>query len=757
MSDPAAEIRTRPLSEAIGERYLSYALSTIMSRSLPDVRDGLKPVQRRLLHAMRLLKLDPDQGFKKCARIVGEVMGKYHPHGDSAIYDAMVRLAQDFAQRYPLVDGQGNFGNIDGDNAAAMRYTEARLTDVALALLDGIDENTVDFRPSYDGIEEEPVVLPAAFPNLLANGVTGIAVGMATAIPPHNVAEICEATLHLIKHPNATIEALVKYLPGPDFPTGGVLVEAPDSILEAYSTGRGGFRLRARWHKESLKGGGYQVIVTEMPYQVQKAKLIERIADLITAKKLVLLADVRDESSDDVRLVLEPKTRNVDADILMESLFKATDLEVRASLNMNVLDAHGVPRVMTLREVLQAFLDHRHEVLLRRTQHRLDKIAHRLEVLSGYLIAYLNLDEVIRIIREEDDPKKEMMQRWSLSEIQVDAILNMRLRALRKLEEIEIQKEYDALAAEQADLQDLLADEPRRWKTIAGQIRDIAKKFGKRKARDGSVMGTRRTEIGTPPPVIEVPVEAVIEKEAVTVICSAQGWIRAMKGHLEEDSDIKFKEGDGPDHFLHAETTDKLLIFGSNGRFYTVAIDKLPKGRGHGEPLRLSIDLPNEHEVISLRLHRPGPDGTGTQKLLMASDDGRGFQIAEQDVIAQTRNGKQIMNVGDDAKAIACFPITGDRVAVVSDSRKLLIFPLDELPEMGRSRGVILQKLKAGQALLPAEKLVDIVTFSALEGLTYGSAAKVKKLTDLSEWLGKRGAVGKKTPTAWPKSGKIRD
>ena len=594
------DIREAGLAEALGERYLAYALSTIMARSLPDVRDGLKPVHRRLLYAMRELRLDPAAGFKKCARVVGDVIGKYHPHGEVAVYDALVRLAQEFAVRYPLVDGQGNFGNIDGDNAAAMRYTEARLTRVAELLLQGIDEDAVDFRSTYDGEGHEPVVMPAAFPNLLANGAQGIAVGMATSIPPHNIGEIASALLHLLKHPNATIEKLVEFIPGPDFPTGGILIEPRESVIEAYKSGRGSFRVRARWTVERLKGGTYQVVVTEMAYQVPKARLIERIAELLHEKKLALLADIHDESAEDVRLVLEPKSRNVEPEILMESLFRATDLEIRYPLNLNVLDADNTPRVMTLREALKAFLDHRHDVLIRRSKHRLATIERRLEVLDGFLIAYLNLDEVIRIIREDDEPKATMMRRWKLTDTQVEAILNMRLRALRKLEEIEIKTEHKGLTAERKDLKDLLKDEARRWKTIAGQIDDLKKEFS-----PSSPLGRRRTEIADAPEPIEVPIEALVEREPVTVICSEKGWIRTMKGHMtpEAPAEVKYKEGDRARFVLPAQSTDKLLLFGTNGRFYTLGIDKLPGGRGHGEPVRLMIDLGNDQDFVQLLVH----------------------------------------------------------------------------------------------------------------------------------------------------------
>ena len=735
---PAGEIRDVKLSDALSERYLSYALSTIMARSLPDVRDGLKPVHRRLLFAMRQLRLDPNTGFKKSARVVGDVIGKFHPHGDQSIYDALVRLAQDFSLRFPLIDGQGNFGNIDGDNAAAMRYTEARLTEVAAALLDGVDEDAVDFRATYDGEAEEPVVLPGGFPNLLANGAQGIAVGMATSIPPHNVGEICDALLHVIKAPNATIDKLVDLMPGPDFPTGGILVEGRDSILEAYRTGRGSFRLRARWEVEKIKGGGFQVVVTEIPFQVQKSRLIEKIAELLLARKLALLADVRDESTDEVRLVLEPKSRNVDPEVLMESLFRQTDLEVRVGLNMNVLDADNTPRVMNLREVLRAFLDHRHDVLKRQTQHRLDKIAHRLEVLDGYLIAYLNLDEVIRIIREEDDPKAKMMKRWKLSDVQAEAILNMRLRALRKLEEVTIREEHSALSKEQKELKLLMKDEHRRWAAIGEQVKDIKARFGQKTS-----LGKRRTEVGDVPSEVVVPLEAVVEREPVTVLCSAKGWVRTLKGHQEDVSDAKYKEGDRERFVVMAQTTDKLLVFATNGRFYTLGVDKLPGGRGFGEPLRLMMGLPNDQDIVAVFVHQPG------RKLLVASSDGRGFVVPEDEVVAQTKNGKQVLNPGEGVEAAVCRGVEGDTVAVIGDNRKLLLFPLDEVPEMTRGRGVILQNYKDGG-------LSDAKTFNRKEGLTWAAGAgRTRTETDLRAWVGKRAQAGRLPPNGFSKSNKF--
>lgn len=729
------EIRQEAFKDALSERYLSYALSTIMARSLPDVRDGLKPVHRRLLHAMRQLRLDPDQGYKKCARVVGDVMGKYHPHGDQAIYDAMVRLAQEFAVRYPLVDGQGNFGNIDGDNAAAMRYTEARMTEVAQALLDGIDEDAVDFRDTYDGEGDEPVVLPSNFPNLLANGATGIAVGMATSIPPHNVGEICDALAHLLKTPNATIAKLVSLMPGPDFPTGGVLVEDRETVVEAYASGRGSFRVRAKWEEESLGRGQYQVVVTEIPYQVQKSRLVERIAELMHARKLPLLGDIREESADDIRLVLEPKSRNVTAEMLMESLFRNTDMESRIGLNMNVLDAETVPRVMDLREVLQAYLDHRHEVLVRRTKFRLEKIADRLDVLKGYMVVFLNLDEVIAVIREEDDPRAVMKKRWKLNDAQVDAILNMRLRSLRRLEEIAIREEIEGLEGEQKTLKALLRDKAKRTKLLADEIATLKKTFGPKME-----LGRRRTEIADAPAPVAVPVEAMIEREPVTIVCSEKGWVRTIKGQGINPKELKFKEGDRGRFVIPAETTDKLLVFGTNGRFYTVAVDKLPGGRGHGEPLRLMFDLGNDAEIVTLEVHKPG------DKLVVASSDGRGFVVPEDEVVAQTKSGKQVLNVKGDVEAVACARAEGDHIAVLGKKRKMIVFALSELPEMSRGRGVKLQSYGTG------DSLADVATFAMSEGLTTRTGDRHRTFAgdELKDWVGKRAQAGRKVPKGFP-------
>ena len=730
------DIRPVGFADALSERYLSYALSTITARSLPDVRDGLKPVHRRLLHAMRLLKLDPEAGFKKCARVVGDVIGKYHPHGDTAVYDALVRLAQEFAVRYPLVDGQGNFGSIDGDNAAAMRYTEARLTAVAAALLDGIGQDTVDFRATYDGEDEEPVVLPARFPNLLANGASGIAVGMATSIPPHNAGELCDALVHLLKHPKATVATLVEKIPGPDFPTGGILVEPRASIVETYRTGRGAFRLRARWTVERLTHGQYQIVVGEIPYQVPKARVIEKIATLLEARKLALLADVRDESAETVRIVLEPKSRGVAPATLMESLFRLTDLEVRVNLNLNVLDSQGVPRVMNLREALQAFLDHRHEVLVRRSRHRLAAIAHRIEVLDGTLVVFLNLDEVIRIVREEDEPKRALMKRFTLSEVQAEAILNLRLRALRKLEEMALRAERETLADEQAGLDALLADESKRRRAMADEIKDIRARFG-----EATPLGRRRTEIGEPPAEAAVPAEALVEREPITVLCSAKGWVRAVKGQ-GNGAEIKYKEGDRERFVVRAETTDKLVVFGTDGRFYTLGCDKLPRGRGFGEPLRLMTGLGNDHDVVAAFAHRAG------RRLLVAASDGRGFVVAADEVIAQTRQGKQVLNLAGGAEATVCVPADGDIVAVVGDNRKLLLFALDAVPVMTRGRGVILQRYRD-------RGLADAKVFARGEGLTWRSGERMRTLAEFGEWLGKRGQAGRLPPTGFPRSNRF--
>ncbi|GKY88528.1 DNA topoisomerase IV subunit A [Sinisalibacter aestuarii] len=759
-----------PLRRAIGERYLTYALSTIMHRALPDARDGLKPVHRRILYAMHRLKLASGGKFLKSAKISGDTMGDFHPHGDAAIYDAMARLAQDFNVRYPLVDGQGNFGNIDGDNPAASRYTEARMTFVAEAMLQGLDENAVDFRPNYDGRLEEPVVLPATFPHLLANGAAGIAVGMATNIPPHNIAELVDACIHLIKTPDARDDTLLNYIPGPDFPTGGVIVEPRENIAQAYRTGRGSFRLRARWEVEDLGRGQWQVVVTEIPYQVQKSKLIERIAELIQTKKVPILADVRDESADDIRVVLEPRSKNVDPELLMGLMFRNSDLEVRFSLNMNVLIDGVTPKVSTLKEVLRAFLDFRREVLIRRSGHRMEKIDHRLEVLEGFIVAFLNLDRVIDTIRYDDDPKAALMREdWSkdhvratnekdyvspapgegeLSEVQADAILNMRLRSLRRLEEMELVRERDALMEERAGLEDLLENEDLQWERIGEELKAAKKTFGK--DYEG---GARRTTFAEAGEVEEVPLEAMIEREPVTMVCSQMGWIRAMSGHVDLTRDFKFKDGDGPRFAFHAETTDKIVLFAENGRFYTLAATNLPGGRGMGEPLRLMIDLPNEAGILGMFVHKPG------EKLIVASAEGNGFVVTSDEVLAQTRAGKQVLNVGESVAKV-CKPVAGDHVAVVSENRKLLVFPLAELPEMGRGKGVRLQKYNSArgkQGVLELDGgLSDVTTFDLAAGLSWAAGGeRTRTEVDMSPWIGKRAGVGKLPPHGFPRDNKF--
>ena len=739
LPDPAPEpvpeqTASEPLSRAIGERYLTYALSTIMHRALPDARDGLKPVHRRILYAMRELRLAPTGAFRKSAKISGDVMGNYHPHGDAAIYDAMARLAQPFAMRYPLVDGQGNFGNIDGDNPAASRYTEARLTASAEALMEGLAENAVDFRPNYDGTLEEPVVLPAAFPNLLCNGASGIAVGMATNVPPHNLHEVIDACLHLIKAPDARDDTLVSIVPGPDFPTGGVLVESRETIAQAYRTGRGSLRLRARWSVEDLGRGGWQIVVTEIPYQVQKSRLIERLAELIQTRKLPILADVRDESAEDIRIVLEPRARSVDPDQLMAALFRMSDLEVRFGMNMNVLIDGRVPRVCSLKELLRAFLDHRREVLLRRSNHRLDRIAARLEVLEGYMVAFLNLDRVIEIIRHEDEPKAVLMAEFALSDAQVEAILNMRLRALRRLEEIELRAEHEALTREREGLAEMLGDPAAQWARIADELRETRARFGK-----SAPGGQRRTEIAEAGEAAEIDLAAMIEREPITVILSRMGWIRAMKGHQPLDGEVKFKDGDGPFIAFHAETTDRLVLFAANGRFYTLAASNLPGGRGMGEPLRLMIDLPNDVAVIDMFAWREGA------RYLVASKAGDGFIVPAADILAQTRAGKQVLN----GEALLCRVVTGDHVACVGENRKMLVFALDELPEMGRGKGVRLQRFKDGG-------LADAVCLTLAEGLRWReSGGRTRTEADLTEWLGKRGTAGRMAPRGFPRDNRF--
>jgi topoisomerase IV subunit A len=740
-AEPNTPVVDIALREALEERYLAYALSTIVHRALPDARDGLKPVHRRLLHAMRELHLDPGAAFKKSARVVGDVIGKFHPHGEQAVYDALVRLAQDFAQRYPLVDGQGNFGNIDGDNPAASRYTEARLTEVARLLLEGIDEDAVDFRPTYDGAEREPVVLPAAFPNLLGNGAQGIAVGMATSIPPHNVAELCDAALYLIEQPKARTRTLLKYVLGPDFPTGGIVVDPPEVIAEAYTTGRGSFRVRARWKTEDTGRGTYQVVVTEIPWQVQKMRLIERIAELINEKKLPLLADMRDESAEDVRIVFEPRSRSVDPALLMESLFKLTELESRVPLNMNVLLRGRIPKVVGLAEVLGEWLTHRREVLLRRSRHRLRQIEHRLEVLGGYLVAYLNIDKVIKIIRHEDEPKPVLMKTFKLSDIQADAILNMRLRNLRRLEEMEIRGEDRALRTEKKSIEDLLRSEKQQWKLIAEQVRAVRDRFGPK-----TPLGKRRTDFAQAPAHDEAAIEeALVEREPITVVVSDKGWIRALRGQVADLAGLTFKADDGLKRAFFAETTSKLLVFATNGRFYTIEAAKLPGGRGHGEPLRLFIDLEQEADFVSVFRYQGG------RKLIVASGDGRGFIAPEDECVANTRKGKQVLNVKapDEARAVA--PVDGEFVAAIGENRKMVVFPIDQVPEMTRGRGVRLQRHKDGG-------LSDLKTFEVEKGLTWtDSAGRVFNLSlkELTDWRGNRADAGRLAPKGFPKTNKF--
>ncbi|HXM00719.1 MAG TPA: DNA topoisomerase IV subunit A [Rhizomicrobium sp.] len=735
------DIRPEPLAEALSQRYLAYALSTITQRALPDARDGLKPVHRRVLWAMRMLGLNPAAGFKKCARVVGDVIGKYHPHGDLAIYDALVRLAQDFALRYPLIDGQGNFGNVDGDNAAAMRYTESRLTEVAQALLDGLDENAVDFRATYDGEDEEPVVLPAAFPNLLANGSSGIAVGMATSIPPHNLGELCAALKVLIENPNTRDATLLNHVKGPDFPTGGVIVEDAASIAEAYKTGRGGFRLRARWKKEEGARGVYAIVVDQIPYQVQKSKLIERIAELIELKKLPLLEDVRDESAEDIRVVLVPKSRAVEADILMEQLFRQTELEVRISLNMNVLDGGLIPRVMSLKEALLAFIDHRRVVLERRSKHRLDKIAARLEVLDGYLIVYLDLDKVIRIIRTEDEPKPKLIKAFKLSDVQAEAILNMRLRSLRKLEEMEIRREHEALTKEQKELKKLLGSDKLKDERLIEEVKAIDAKFGLK-----TKLGARRTEFlaGKDLARIQetaeaaVAVESAVEREPITIVCSEKGWLRSFKGHQAENS-LNYREGDRARFWIHAETTDRLMLFSTDGRFFTLDCAKLPGGRGNGEAIRSFIDLPPESGIVAMFPHQEG------RKLLLAADTGHGFVTNEDDAVAMTKSGKRVMNVKKEA-AVCAFA-EGDSVAIVGENRKMIIFPLADVPELARGQGVYLQRYKDGD-------LLDATVFTWKDGVK-DENNRLWGPAELKDWKGARAQAGRLVPRGWAKSGKF--
>ncbi|NNH43053.1 DNA topoisomerase IV subunit A [Rhizobium laguerreae] len=729
------------LKAALEQRYLAYALSTIMHRALPDVRDGLKPVHRRIVYAMNEMGLRPNSAFRKCAKIVGEVMGNYHPHGDQSIYDALARLAQDFSQRYTLVNGQGNFGNIDGDSPAAMRYTESKMTAVSELLLEGIDQDAVDFRDTYDESNSEPVVLPGAFPNLLANGSSGIAVGMATSIPSHNAHELCDAALHLIKHPDATVEKLVEFIPGPDFPTGGIIIDSRDSIIESYRTGRGGFRVRAKWQMEDLGRGGYQIVITEIPFQVQKSRLIEKIAELLIARKLPLLEDIRDESAEDIRVVLVPKTRSVDPTILMESMFKLTELESRFPLNMNVLSMGRIPRVMALNEVLKEWLDHRREVLQRRSRFRLAAIDRRLEILSGLLVAYLNIDEVIRIIREEDEPKPVMMARWNLTDNQVEAILNMRLRALRKLEEFEIRKEFDELTKEKGEIEALLSSDDKQWQTVAWEIGEVKKKFAK-----ATEVGRRRTQFADAPETDEEAIQqAMIEKEPITVVISEKGWIRALKGHIADTATLTFKEGDGLKIAFPAQTTDKILIVTTGGKAFTLGGDKLPGGRGHGEPLRIIVDMDNDQAVLTAFVHEP------SRKQLIVSTAGNGFVVPEAELVANTRKGKQIMNVALPEETQLLVPVSGDHVAVVGENRKLLVFPLVQVPEMSRGKGVRLQRYKDGG-------ISDVRCFAISDGLVWEDSAGrtfTKNKDELAEWLADRATAGRTVPKGFPRSGKF--
>ncbi|RTL90059.1 MAG: DNA topoisomerase IV subunit A [Hyphomicrobiales bacterium] len=728
------------LREALEERYLRYALSTITDRALPDARDGLKPVHRRILYGMHVLRLDPGAPFKKCAKIVGDVMGSYHPHGDQAIYDALVRLAQDFSSRYPLVDGQGNFGNIDGDSAAAYRYTEARMTAVARALLDGIDEDAIDFKPNYSGEEKEPIVLPAALPNLLANGAQGIAVGMATSVPPHNLAELCDAALYLISHRGATSEQLLTFVQGPDFPTGGVIVDRREDIVEAYRTGRGSFRVRARWTKEEGQRGGWVAVVTEIPYGVQKSRLIEKLAELIAERKLPLVADVRDESAEDVRIVFEPRTRNIDPALMMETLFKLSELEARFSLNMNVLVDGVTPRVVSLDEALRQWLDHRRAVLQRRSRHRLAAILRRIEQLEGMIIVFLNLDEVIRIIREEDDAKGELKKAFKLTDLQVDYILDTRLRSLRRLEEMELRRELDDLTKERADLEELLADEGRQWKAIASQVRDLKKLYGPTTA-----IGKRRTTFEDAPATVDLDLaEAMIEREPITVVVSKKGWIRALKGHVQDLSSMQFKSDDELDTSFFAQTTTKILALASNGKAYTLDASKLPGGRGHGEPVRLFADIDEGADLVRVMPHSGG-------SLLLVADDGRGFVVTQDDLLSSTKKGRAALSVDPPAKLKVVAEAEGDHVAVIGENRKLLVFPLEEAPRMARGKGVRMQRYKDGG-------VSDAKVFALADGLTWtDSAGRVFTVAaaELSEWMGHRAEAGRLPPRGFPKNNRF--
>jgi topoisomerase-4 subunit A len=742
VNPPSGEgIETINLKDALEERYLAYALSTIMHRALPDARDGLKPVHRRILHAMRLLRLDPGSAYKKCARIVGDVIGKYHPHGDQAAYDALVRMAQDFAQRYPLVDGQGNFGNIDGDNPAAQRYTEARMTDVARLLLEGIDEDAVDFRPNYDGQEEEPVVLPAAFPNLLANGSQGIAVGMATSIPPHNAAELCDAALYLIAHPKATTDQLLTFVPGPDFPTGGVIVEPKGSIAEAYRTGRGSFRVRAKWAQENAGRGTWNIVVTEIPYGVPKSRLIEKMAELLAERKLPLLADVRDESAEDVRIVLEPRARTVDPIVLMESVFRLTELESRIPLNVNVLSGGKVPKVLGLAECLREWLDHRREVLVRRSRHRLAAIDKRLEILRGLLIVYLDLDRVIKIIREKDEPKQELMRVFRLTEMQANAILDTRLRSLRKLEEMELKRELEELTKEKAQVEGLLASPATQWKTVAWEIREVKKTFG-----PDTPLGRRRTAFEEAPDTSDLDfAEAMVEREPITVIFSQKGWVRSMKGHVADLSGVQFKGDDALKVAFFTETTAKILVAASNGKVFTLDAAKLPGGRGFGDPIRLMVDFDDGADIVAAFPYRAG------QKFLLASTEGRGFVVPADEAVANTRKGRNVMGLDGKARLAVAAEAAGDHVAIVGENRKLLIFPLGQLPEMARGKGVRLQRYRDGG-------VSDAKVFALKDGLTWKDSSGrtwTVEAADLKDWLGNRAEAGRLPMKGFPKNNRF--
>jgi topoisomerase-4 subunit A len=742
VNPPSGEgIETISLKDALEERYLAYALSTIMHRALPDARDGLKPVHRRILHAMRLLRLDPGTAYKKCARIVGDVIGKFHPHGDQAAYDALVRMAQDFAQRYPLVDGQGNFGNIDGDNPAAQRYTEARMTEVARLLLEGLEEDAVDFRPNYDGQEEEPIVLPAAFPNLLANGSQGIAVGMATSIPPHNAAELCDAALYLISHPKATTDQLLNFVPGPDFPTGGVIVEPKESISEAYRTGRGSFRVRAKWAQESAGRGTWNIVVTEIPYGVPKSRLIEKMAELLQERKLPLLADVRDESAEDIRIVIEPRARTVDPIVLMESVFKLTELEARVPLNLNVLSGGKVPKVLGLAECLREWLDHRREVLIRRSRHRLAQIEKRLEILRGLLIIYLDLDKVIKIIREKDEPKQELMRVFKLTEMQANAILDTRLRSLRKLEEMELKRELTALTAEKEQTESLLANPATQWRTVAWQIREVKKTFG-----PDTALGKRRTVFAQAPDTSDIDFsEAMVEREPITVIVSQKGWIRSMKGHVADLSGVQFKGDDALKTSFFTETTAKILVVASNGKVFTLDAAKLPGGRGFGDPVRLMVDFDDGADIVAAYPYRPG------MKLLLVSTEGRGFIAPADEIVANTRKGKNVMSLDGKAKLAVAAEGEGEHVAIVGENRKLLIFPASQLPEMARGKGVRLQRYRDGG-------VSDAKTFRLADGLTWKDTSDRTWTVgngELRDWIGNRAEAGRLPPKGFPKNNRF--